>query len=268
MGEHADLSDEVRLDHRNSMCSFTFGAFLIAEDAEGQYSDADRTVFPHDRHQLFVLAYRVGVEFDRVDSTGARRQQSRPFGLQLVTTPGSKDHRTAGGQPFRDFHADFAAASQQQDSTSRQLLRTRSHGFSVLDYRRAMSTTPDALSDLALEFVRERHLATLTTLRRDGTPHVVAVGFTWDSENGKARVITSGGSQKALNAERGGYAAVSQVDGARWITFEGPARVLADPASVADAEERYAGRYRQPRVNPKRVVIEIDVTKVLGSSRL
>ncbi|WP_068271926.1 pyridoxamine 5'-phosphate oxidase family protein [Aldersonia kunmingensis] len=131
-----------------------------------------------------------------------------------------------------------------------------------------MPSTPDDLNEGALEYLRERHLATLTTLRVGGTPHVVAVGFTWDPEAGKARVITSDGSQKARNAERGGYAAVSQVDGARWLTLEGAAKVLRDPESVREAEQRYAGRYRTPRENPKRVVIEIDVTRVMGSQSL
>jgi len=36
---------------------------------------------------------------------------------------------------------------------------------------------------------------------------------------------------------------------------------------VAEAERRYAGRYRQPRPNPARVVIEVSITRVLGSSR-
>lgn len=127
-------------------------------------------------------------------------------------------------------------------------------------------SAPAALSDDGLAFVREYHLATLTTLRPNGTPHVVAVGFTWDQEGGKARVITSGGSQKAVNAARGGYAAISSVDGGRWLTLEGPARVLDDPESVADAVQRYAERYRQPRINPARVVIEVDVTRILGSA--
>ncbi|WP_308249751.1 pyridoxamine 5'-phosphate oxidase family protein [Sphaerisporangium fuscum] len=33
-------------------------------------------------------------------------------------------------------------------------------------------------------FLAEPHLATLTTLRPDGTPHVVAVRFTWDGAAG------------------------------------------------------------------------------------
>src|SRR5207249_1645229 len=120
----------------------------------------------------------------------------------------------------------------------------------------------------ALEYLTERHLATLTTLRADGTPHVVAVGFTWDPGAGIARIITSGDTVKARNASRRAYAAVSQVDGPRYLTLEGPAEVLTDAAAVADAERRYAQRYRTPRENPKRVVIAIRVTRTLSSSSL
>lgn len=127
---------------------------------------------------------------------------------------------------------------------------------------------PGDLTEDALMFLTDRHLASLATLRRDGTPHVVAVGFTWDPERLLARVITSGGSQKALNAERGGYAAVTQVDGPRWLTLEGPARVSADPDDVAEAVARYTRRYRPPRENPTRVVIEISVQRALGVAGL
>ena len=61
---------------------------------------------------------------------------------------------------------------------------------------------------------------------------------------------------------------LSQVDGARWLSLEGSAGVNRDPAAIRDAELRYAQRYRTPRVNPKRVVIEVHVTRVLGSSGL
>ncbi|MFE0747963.1 PPOX class F420-dependent oxidoreductase [Gordonia sp. NPDC058843] len=128
-------------------------------------------------------------------------------------------------------------------------------------------TAADLGSD-ALAFLIERHLGTLTTLRADGTPHAVAVGFTWDPDAGLARVITSDGNQKVRNAERGGYAAVTNVDGPRWLTLEGPATVRREPDSVREAEQRYAQRYREPRPNPRRVVIEISVTRVLGSASL
>jgi PPOX class probable F420-dependent enzyme len=131
-----------------------------------------------------------------------------------------------------------------------------------------MANTTARLTNDALAFLTERHLAMLTTLRADNSPHVVAVGFTFDPKTHIARVITSGGSQKAVNAERGGVAVLSQVDGARWLSLEGPAGVNSEVNAVRDAELRYAQRYRTPRVNPRRVVIEVQVERVLGSSDL
>jgi PPOX class probable F420-dependent enzyme len=117
-----------------------------------------------------------------------------------------------------------------------------------------------------LRFLTERHLATLTTLRADGSPHVVPVGVTYDPATGTARVITSGASAKARHVRDGqSRVAVCQVDGRRWMTLEGTAVVREDAASVADAVARYAQRYRQPRENPARVVIEISVDRILGT---
>ena len=115
------------------------------------------------------------------------------------------------------------------------------------------------------EFWTERHLCTLSTMRPDGTPHVVPVGVTLDQENGIARIITHGASWKVKHVRKSGYAAVCQVDGRRWSTLEGPAVVREDPASVEEAVRRYAERYREPRVNPERVVIEIQVQRVTGT---
>ena len=128
-----------------------------------------------------------------------------------------------------------------------------------------MSSDPAALGPEVLSFLTERHLATLTTLRPDGSPHVVPVGFTFDADTQSARVITSRGSVKARNARReGAVAALCQVDRGRWLTLAGPIRVDADPEVVADAVRRYAGRYQQPRVNPERVALVMQVTSVLG----
>jgi PPOX class probable F420-dependent enzyme len=118
-----------------------------------------------------------------------------------------------------------------------------------------------------LGFLAERHLATLTTLRPDGSPHVVPVGVTYDAPTATARVITSGTSAKAGHVRDGrSRVAVCQVDGRRWVTLEGTAVVREDAESVADAVARYAQRYRQPRENPARVVIEISVDRILGNA--
>ena len=127
-----------------------------------------------------------------------------------------------------------------------------------------MAHDPSALPPDVEEFLREPHLGTLTTTRADGSLHVCAVGFTWDPATAVVRVITGGGSQKARNIERGGRAAVGQVDGGRWCSLEGPARVVTARAGVDDAVARYRARYREPRQNPARVAIEIQVEHVLG----
>ncbi|WP_052422965.1 pyridoxamine 5'-phosphate oxidase family protein [Nonomuraea candida] len=115
-------------------------------------------------------------------------------------------------------------------------------------------------------FWRERHLCTLSTARPGGPPHVTPVGATLDLPTGIARVITSGSSAKArLIGAAGAPVALCQVDGRRWSTLEGMAVVRTEPDQVADAERRYAARYKPPRANPSRVVIEIRVTRVLGN---
>ena len=119
-------------------------------------------------------------------------------------------------------------------------------------------------NDEVLAFLRERHLATLTTLRADGSPHVVPVGFGYDPHERVVRIITFDGSQKVVNARRGGRAAVSQVDGGRWLTLEGTVALVSDAESVSRAVAAYAERYQAPKERPDRVAIEIHVDRILG----
>ncbi|UDY34631.1 pyridoxamine 5'-phosphate oxidase family protein [Dermatobacter hominis] len=127
-----------------------------------------------------------------------------------------------------------------------------------------MPNDPDALTADALAFLAERHLASLTTLRADGSPHVVPVGFSYDPDARLVRIITFASSVKVANARRGGRAAVSQVDGGRWLTLEGTASATDDPERVALAVAGYAARYRRPGERDDRVAIEIAVDRVLG----
>ena len=131
-----------------------------------------------------------------------------------------------------------------------------------------MALEPADLPDEVLMFLREYHHATLTTLREDLSPHVVAVGFSYDVDAKAARVITWAGSQKARNVERmqaaGLRAAVCQVDGGRWLSLEGPVRLVTDPDGVRTGVEGYAARYREPKQRNDRVVIEIAVERILG----
>ena len=129
-----------------------------------------------------------------------------------------------------------------------------------------MSLDPAALPDEVLAFLAEYHLASLTTARPDGSPHVVPVGFSYSPADRLVRVITWAASKKARNvaAAPGARAVVCQVDGGRWLALEGTATVTDDPARVAAAVEGYAGRYRQPGERDDRVAIEIQVDRILG----
>ncbi|MGV8965466.1 MAG: pyridoxamine 5'-phosphate oxidase family protein [Cellulomonas sp.] len=131
-----------------------------------------------------------------------------------------------------------------------------------------ITLTPDQL-----EFVTVRHLATLTTVRADGSPHVVPVAFTWDADRGCARITTRDTSVKARLAERGGAdgaplrVALCQFEGQRWLTLEGTVTMSRDPAQIAEAVDRYADRYRRLEAQPQRVVLHVAVERVMGTVR-
>jgi len=126
--------------------------------------------------------------------------------------------------------------------------------------------TPQPLDPAVQAFVAERHLAVLTTLRADGSPHSVPVGFAYDADCQLVRIITQVTSVKARNAARQGRATVTQVDGGRWLTLEGTVRLVTDPVAVASAVAAYSERYQAPRSGREanRGAIEIVVDRILG----
>lgn len=124
-----------------------------------------------------------------------------------------------------------------------------------------------------LVFVLERHVATLTTMRPDGTPHVTPVAFGWQPDAGTAWLTSDDGSAKVRNIEAAtsvgtpARGALCQVSGGRWLTLEGTLTVSRTADDVADAERRYARRYGAPlEPDPHRVVLRLVADRVLGSS--
>lgn len=149
-------------------------------------------------------------------------------------------------------------------------LRTalRPHAVTMTSWIPDWNAFPPSLRD----FWTERHLCTLTTVRPDGRPHTVPVGVALDQEGQCAWVITSGTSHKARRIAAGPPSGVPvsacQVDGRRWSTLEGRARVLTEPDAVRRAEDCYSERYRTPRPNPRRVAVRIEVDRFLVSGAL
>ncbi|MDG2024113.1 MAG: pyridoxamine 5'-phosphate oxidase family protein [Actinomycetota bacterium] len=129
-----------------------------------------------------------------------------------------------------------------------------------------MSLDPLNPTKAVSAFLTERHLASLTLIRSDGSPHVSAVGFTWDFEAQLVRVITWADSMKSriLVESPGTRAVVCQIDGGRWLSLEGTGSVTADPDRCLEGTQRYAQRYRVPKERSDRTVIEISVDKILG----
>ena len=129
-----------------------------------------------------------------------------------------------------------------------------------------MALDPHNLPAEVIEFMAERHLASLTTIRPDGTPHVSPVGFSFVPQAATALIITFAGSRKVRNltARPGGPAALCQVDRGRWVTLEGTATVVDEPERVARAVAGYAARYGPPGEREDRVAIELEVVRVLG----
>lgn len=128
----------------------------------------------------------------------------------------------------------------------------------------------DPVSDTFHDLWSQRRPAVLVTPRRDGTPHAVPVGVTVDVGQRTARVICSVGSQKARNVVAAGpdgaRVTLTLVEGRTWSTLEGTAVLRDSPQEVHEAERRYAAQYKEPRVNPQRVVLEIAVDRVLGNA--
>ncbi|WHM36505.1 pyridoxamine 5'-phosphate oxidase family protein [Streptomyces sp. BPTC-684] len=118
------------------------------------------------------------------------------------------------------------------------------------------------------EFLAEPGQAILVTHRPNGTPHVVPVSFTWDSEARLARVLTGAQSKKARNliAAPGSRVALCQRDNvSSWVTLEGTGTVYEDPERLADGARRYAERYGKDWLNPPgAAVIEIAVDLVMA----
>jgi F420H(2)-dependent biliverdin reductase len=133
-------------------------------------------------------------------------------------------------------------------------------------------TTPVLPSSSAfVDFWRERRLCTVTTLRPDGSPHVVPMGVVLDPDAAVAWAITSGRSWKVRNIRAAGTAgapfAACQVEGRYWSTVEGTVEVRDDKASVDEAVRRYAERYKVPRRNPERVALRVEINRVIGNVR-
>ncbi len=93
---------------------------------------------------------------------------------------------------------------------------------------------PGARASKRESFIAEPRTAVFSTVDARGRSHAVPVWYLW--KDGEFHIVTERGSQKHKSAARTGRAALTIVDGPRYVMAEGPVRV-SDPLSY---EERLA----------------------------
>jgi PPOX class probable F420-dependent enzyme len=110
------------------------------------------------------------------------------------------------------------------------------------------------------DFWSTPRLATLGTVRADGSPHLVPVKAMRDGE--RFLVLTRPGTVKVRNVAASGRASLAEHTSTLWASVEGPARVSEDRALLASARAAYERRYGRPDTWGTCVLV-VDVDRVL-----
>ncbi len=99
------------------------------------------------------------------------------------------------------------------------------------------------IPDRLLDFYAAARLATLCTIRPEGSPHAVPVRATHRAGDGTFRVLTRSGTAKLRNLADHPYAALTEYGTGAWATVEGPVTVTDDRAELALAGRLYQSRF-------------------------
>jgi len=91
------------------------------------------------------------------------------------------------------------------------------------------------------EFLSEGHIARISTVRRDGSPHVTPVWFLW--EDGEVIIITYRDSVKVKNIRRDNRVAivVDTADPGKGVIIEGEAGISGD--NVREMTRKISAKY-------------------------
>ena len=122
--------------------------------------------------------------------------------------------------------------------------------------------------------LREEPIIWFTTVRVDGRPHTVPVGFLWDGET--FLIFSQPGNLKIRNVQRNPHITLA-LDGTKQggdvVTVEGEAELLSEPSRnvvVPAFGEKYASLMKAMGADPERMVadysqpIRIKPTKFLS----
>ena len=98
------------------------------------------------------------------------------------------------------------------------------------------------LSDWAREFLREDHVAVISTLNKDGSPHVTMIWYLLQ-EDGTLIMSTPGRTQKVKNLRRDPRIAVCVGDERRSISLYGTVTISEDQNVIRRDLEQLVPRY-------------------------
>jgi PPOX class probable F420-dependent enzyme len=121
------------------------------------------------------------------------------------------------------------------------------------------------LSDEQAQLLKGRNLATVATVRRDGSAQLTPVWIDWDGEN--VVFNTAEGRYKPRNIRRNPVVSVQVVDHDdpyRWISVTGPAEIVEDGAEahINELAHRYHGRDYSYIPGEKRLIVRIKPERV------
>lgn len=98
------------------------------------------------------------------------------------------------------------------------------------------------LSEWAREFLREDHVAVVSTLNKDGSPHVTTIYYLL-ADDGTLVLCTPARSQKVKNLRRDPRIALCVGEGGRSVSLYGRVSISEDQATVRQNLERMIKRY-------------------------
>jgi PPOX class probable F420-dependent enzyme len=124
------------------------------------------------------------------------------------------------------------------------------------------------LTDDQAQLLKGKNLATVATLRRDGSAQLTPVWIDWDGEN--VVFNTAEGRFKPRNIRRNPVVSVQVVDHDdpyRWISVTGPAEIVEDGADehINELAHRYRGRDYSYVPGEKRLIVRIKPERINAS---
>jgi PPOX class probable F420-dependent enzyme len=124
------------------------------------------------------------------------------------------------------------------------------------------------LTDEQAQLLKGKNLATVATLRRDGSAQLTPVWIDWDGEN--VVFNTAEGRFKPRNIRRNPVVSVQVVDHDdpyRWISVTGPAEIVEDGAEehINELAHRYRGRDYSYVPGEKRLIVRIKPERINAS---